>query len=176
MKSLKQAMAVLGIVTTIAVLVAVLAPKSARAVVAALVQILPGTTTHLGQNESQLVNLFCGVNLTDCFSLDSSGSLAPTNYVVPAGYTLVITDYEWTLNGGAPGQVQVCDVFNVIVGVSIGSLLPVGSCTMTTAGGDAHRAEHFTSGVRVVSGAHIRDSNAAAGIGSADIEGYLVPN
>jgi len=168
-------MVVLGTFTTIALLIAVLAPKSARAVVAALVQIVPGTTTHMGQNESQLVNLFCGVNLIDCFSLDSSGSLAPTNYVVPAGYTLVITDYEWNLNG-APGQVQACDGLDVIVGVSIASLLPVGSCTITTAGGDAYRAEHYTSGIRVVSGAHIRDSNAAAGIGSADIQGYLVPN
>jgi hypothetical protein len=175
MRLLKQTMAVLGTVTTIALLIAVLAPRSARAVVAALVQIVPGTTTHMGQNESQLVNLFCGINLTDCFSLDSSGSLASTNYVVPVGYTLVITDYEWNLNG-APGQEQACDVLNVIVGGSIGSLLPVGSCTTTTVGGDAYRAEHFTSGIRVVSGAHIRDINAAAGIGSADIQGYLVPN
>ncbi|MGB7023965.1 MAG: hypothetical protein WBD73_09220 [Candidatus Acidiferrales bacterium] len=175
MRLLKQAMAVLGTVIAIAVLVAVLAPQSARAVVAALVQIVPGTTTHLGQNESQLVALFCGVNSTACFSMDSSGSIALTNYVVPAGYTLVITDYEWTLFG-ASGQARACDTIDVIVGVSTRPLLPVGSCTITTAGGEAYRAEHFTSGIRVASGVPIRDSDAAAGIGSADIQGYLVPN
>lgn len=175
MKLLKQAMTVLGTFATIALLIAVLAPKSARAVVAALVQVVPGTTTHVGQNESQLVNLFCGVNLTDCFSMDSSGSLASTNYVVPAGYTLVVTDYEWTLFG-APGQARACDTIDVIVGVSTRPLLPAGSCTTTTAGGDAYRAEHFTLGIRVASGVPIRDADAAAGIGSADIQGYLVPN
>ncbi len=174
MRFLKQTMAVLGAITTIVVLLAVLAPKSARAVVAALVQIVPGTTTHLGQNESQLVSLFCD-NSIGCFSMDSSGSIALTNYVVPAGYTLVITDYEWRVHG-APGQASACDTIDATVGASTRPLLAVGSCTITTAGGDGYRAEHFASGIRVASGLPILDNNAASGIGDADIQGYLVPN
>lgn len=175
MRLLKQAMAVLGTVTTIALLVAVLAPRSARAVVAAFVQIVPGTTTHVGQNESQLVSLFCGIAEIGCQSVDSSGAFSVGAYVVPAGYTLVITDYEWNLFA-VPGGVQVCDTIDVIVGVSTRPLLLVGSCSTSTAGGAGYRAEHFTSGIRVASGVPLRDLNATNGVGSADIQGYLVPN
>jgi hypothetical protein len=59
MRLLKQAMAVLGTVLTITALVAIISPKTAHALAAALVQIQPGTTTHVGQNEGQLVSLFC---------------------------------------------------------------------------------------------------------------------
>jgi hypothetical protein len=144
-------------------------------VVATLVQIVPGSTTHVGQNESQLVSLFCGVGSSSCLPMDSSGLISLTPYVVPAGYTLVITDYEWDIFG-APAQVKACDEIDVVVGVSTRPLQPIGSCAVTTAGGEAYRGEHYTSGLRVASGIPIHDSDAAAGIGSADIQGYLVPN
>lgn len=175
MQFAKRLLMIAGAVALSGLFAAMFVPRTVHAIVATLVQIVPGTTTHLGQNESQFVNLFCGVGRDGCLPMDSSGLLTLTNYVVPAGYTFVITDYEWDLFG-ASGGVQVCDTMEVIVGVSTRPLLPVQSCTVSTAAGVGHRAEHFTSGLRVASGIPIRDADANAGIGSADIQGYLVPN
>jgi hypothetical protein len=102
MKLLKQALGGLGALTVFAVVVAFVAPKTAHALAAALVQIVPGTTTHVGQNESQLVSLFCAPGKDYCSSEDLSGALSSTPYVVPSGYTLIVTDWEW-FGGGQTG-------------------------------------------------------------------------
>lgn len=71
MRLLKQAWTVFATVVVIALLLAIVSPKAAHAVAAARVQIVPGTTTHVGQNESQLVSLLCNAS---CVAVDPSGS------------------------------------------------------------------------------------------------------
>jgi hypothetical protein len=171
MKLLKQALGVLGALVVLAVIVAFLAPKEAHALAAALVQIVPGTTTHVGQNESRLVSLRCLAE-PGCFSLDPAGEISsPTLYVVPSGYTLIVTDWEWVYTDkGTPGNL----VENQLVNASGGDL--VFSLALIASGGGAFTHEHYESGIRVGSGATIEDFFAANGAGFGAIQGYLVPN
>jgi hypothetical protein len=117
MKVLKQALGGLRALTVLAV-VAFVAPKTAHALAAALVQIVPGTTTHVGQNESQLVSLLCGNGIAYCGAVDLSGPTSASPYVVPSGYRLIVTDWEWVGNGGAPqGQYTCNNIRNVSGGI-----------------------------------------------------------
>jgi hypothetical protein len=67
---MKKMLSALGGIFPVALLIAALTPKATRGVAAALVQIVPGTTTHVGQNEGQLVSLFCPVASKNCFAID----------------------------------------------------------------------------------------------------------
>jgi hypothetical protein len=172
MKLLKQALGGLGALTVFAVMVAFIAPKTAHALAAALVQIVPGTTTHVGQNESQLISLLCSTGHAYCRAVDLSGAFSSTPYVVPSGYTLIVTDWEWIGNGGAPqGEFAFDSLRNPNDGVFANS-----GALVTTTGSAPYTHEHYATGVRIGSGVTIEDSLAAVGDGFANIQGYLVPN
>lgn len=96
MNMTRKVLTALGGIFLAALFLAALAPQATRAVAAALVQLVPGTTTHMGQNESRMVSLFCEAGNNFCNAVDSSGTLSTAAYEVPAGFTLVITDYEYT--------------------------------------------------------------------------------
>jgi hypothetical protein len=98
MRLLKETLGILGALVIVALIVAFVAPKRTHAVVATLVQILPGTTTHVGQNQSQLVSLFCPTNFSYCLELSGKGGYSFTAYAVPSGYTLIVTDYQFNAN------------------------------------------------------------------------------
>jgi len=177
MRLLKQALAGLGAFVVFAAIAALVAPQHAHAVAAALVQIVPGTTTHVGQDEGQLVSLKCELGKAFCQSLDSAGNLAAGAYEVPAGFTLVITDYgfeEFGL-GSLTGQFA-CDAFFASTVNQNLSLLPIPSCAVVDTAGFVSSAKHFTTGIRAASGVSIGDQAAAFGDGDASIQGYLVPN
>jgi hypothetical protein len=174
MKFAKRLLMVAGAVAIAGVLSVALVPRAVRAVVATLVQVVPGSTTHVGQNESQMVGLYC-VGAT-CYPLNGSGTALASSYVVPAGYTFMITDYEWIDYGSAPSGQLVCDyIFMSLNNVNYAAL-PAGSCTIASSDNRAYRADHFTAGVRVASGMTIFDGNASNGYGYSAIQGYLVPN
>jgi hypothetical protein len=181
MNVIRKAVSALGGVFLAALLLSALAPKATRAIAAALVQIVPGSTTHVGQNESSLVSLFCtaiGARAA-CFPVDSSGNIDFTaGYTVPTGSTLVITDYEYfTSEEGAPAGKYICDTLLAqLSSTTQGILLPREVCAVADQFSNAYGKEHFTTGVRVASGATIQDLRAQAGFGQANIQGYLVPN
>jgi hypothetical protein len=170
MKLLKQALGGLGALTVLAVIVAFVAPKTAHALAAALVQIVPGTTTHMGQNESQLVSLLCN-NENGCYSIDSTGAISLTTYyTVPTGYTLIITDWEWesrSLSGRASDG-----LLNKVTNAGL-----VNSQAFVASGASAAFVhEHYLTGIRVGSGVQLLDLSADEGFGESDVQGYLVPN
>lgn len=170
MKRLKQALGGLGALTLLAVVVAFVAPKTAHALAAALVQIVPGTTTHVGQNESQLVSLLCN-NENGCYSIDSTGAISLTTYyTVPTGYTLIITDWEWesrSLSGRASDG-----LLNKVTNAGL-----VNSQAFVASGASAAFVhEHCLTGIRVGSGVQLLDLSADEGFGESDVQGYLVPN
>lgn len=174
MRLLKQAMAVVGTVTMIAVLMAFVAPRSAHAVVAALVQIVPGTTTHVGQNESQLVYLSCHPGSSNCVSVDPKAVESTTAYVVPQGYTLVVTDYSWSafgVVGISAGVLRTDELFN-----SSNSQPFAFSNALSDQVGAAAAHEHYATGIRVGSGVTLEDAIAENSQGGSSILGYLVPN
>jgi hypothetical protein len=181
MRLLKQAVTMLGAVMIVAVLVAVVAPKRVQAVVATLVQIVPGSTTHLGQNESQIVTLGCyGPNFYCVEESTSTGLVCcgGTTYVVPAGYTLIVTDYSWISNGGYVAQgTYACDL--ILAGQSSSTLYEYASshtCGLADATGTVAKDTHFTTGVRIPSGSTLSDYLSFENKGESSLQGYLVPN
>jgi hypothetical protein len=176
MNKMRKVLTALGGVFLAALLLAALAPKVTRAVAAALVQIVPGTTTHMGQNESRIVSLYCIAGNNFCNAVDASGNVSTAAYEVPAGFTLVITDYEYkysAASAGDAGQLR-CDEFYNVSGVL--SLLPIASCALVDTNGFVYGKERFTTGIRVGSGVTVADFDAASRLGFAALQGYLVPN
>jgi hypothetical protein len=172
MRLLKEALGALGALVVVAIIVAFVAPKRAHAVVAALVQIVPGTTTHVGQNESQLVSLSCSLGYSYCLSVTPEGQLSSTAYVVPSGYTLVMTDWAWFGYDGEAGGLRQDFLFNS--GTSSSGFAE--SCVIADKNGNAYTHEHYATGIRVGSGVTIGDGLAFDSQGTAWIQGYLVPN
>jgi hypothetical protein len=171
MKVLKQALGGLGALTIVAVIVAFIAPKTAHALAAALVQIVPGTTTLVGQNESQLVSLFCAPGKDYCSSEDLSGALCSAPYVVPSGYTLIVTDWEWFGGGGQTGILVEDSLVNII-----GDFILATSWAPADGAGNASTHERYVTGIRLSSGTRIFDYLVYQRDGQASIQGYLVPN
>ena len=168
MNYVRKTMSALGGIFLAALLIAALAPKATRGVAAALVQIIPGSTTHMGQNESQLVSLFCGVDSTPCVRIDLPGTSFPP-FVVPSGFTLIVTDWEWTRGGVEPGALSAN-------GLSSPTSLLVGSDALADQLGVCYAHEHYETGIKFGSGQTIIDQVASGGSGASHIQGYLVPN
>jgi hypothetical protein len=174
MKLLKQALGGLGALTVFAVVVAFVAPKTAHALAAALVQIVPGTTTHVGQNESQLVSLICLQHHLYCSAIDAEGNISTSAYAVPAGYTLIITDYQSNMSYPDNPNQELSDfLLNQ-------NANPTNNTLIFTQGlsdkyGTAYGHEHLVSGVRLASGGTPMDADAI-GQTLAFAQGYLVPN
>jgi len=172
MRLLKQALALLGALVVVALIAAFIAPNRAHALAAALVQIVPGTTTHVGQNESQLVSLVCVSGPGTCLPIDSNAALSSTPYVVPSGYTLIVTDWEWSCSCGGASVGET--VANSLVNERNSFVRSVAFVTIADTGTYTH--EHYATGIRVGSGVEIEDFLASIGVGSSSIQGYLVPN
>jgi hypothetical protein len=165
----------------VVVLILLLAtPRAAHAVVAALVEVVntsanpvPVTTpTHLGVPLSSLVALNCITSGTSCSSfrqIDASGNQAATDYTIPAGHTLILTDVEWEAIGGTAGQVAFLN-FRCAGGCAF----VFSSRVIADSAGIASTADHLTSGVPLV-------FLPTVGVGDASnlsylvLRGYLVP-
>jgi hypothetical protein len=156
--------------------VAVVAPKTAHAVAAALVQIVPGTTTHVGQNESQLVALSCASGNSYCNAVDPQGNIDTTAYAVPTGYTLIVTDYEWTRSISLSADRTVFDLLEFESSSPPVFHNLVHSSAVTDSLGIASVHDRFATGVRIGSGIQPVDNQALNSTGFAYVQGYLVPN
>jgi hypothetical protein len=179
MKLLKQALTVLATAVVVAAILVLVTPKTAHSGVATLVQLAPGNVTAQGQGEGALVSLLCESTIVSygiaggCESVNSSG--VPTNqpYSVPAGDTLIVTDYEWYSQNPQDAGLNACDTF--LSSYSLARLLPVSSCALSDKNGNVYGREHFTTGIRIASGEQIYDFQAQNGWFAA-IQGYVVPN
>ena len=174
MRLLKEALGILGALVIVAIILAFVAPNRARAVAATLVQIVPGNTTHVGQAESKLVSLGCAESKAYCFEIDAEGNLSgeSTPYVVPKGYTLIVTDYHWRGFNSQSGTQILEYLYNAANKSS--------AFNDSEAESDENRLafvdEHYATGFRVASGVTIADALATTSSGSSFVQGYLVPN
>jgi hypothetical protein len=181
MRLLKHAMAVLGTATMVVVLMAVVAPKTTHSLAAALVQVVPGTTTHVGQNESRLVSLLCAgrdvFSVNPCQEIDPEGKVSNTSYVVPSGFTLILTDYEWQVVVTSPvcgtaGDLTTDQLHNAKTGDPYATVLSIADPI-----GHSYGHEHYSTGIRVGSGVMLDDFQGNENhCGFAYVQGYLVPN
>jgi hypothetical protein len=161
-----------------ALVLAALAPKATRAVAAAFVQIVPGNTTHVGQYESKLVSVLCQSG-TSCQQIDASGNISPLPYEVPAGFTFVLTDYEWVADYTSTtlGGQAICDRILNANATSGLNIIFGPACATFDNSGVAYGKEHFTAGIPIASGTVFYDLLASEANGNGcSIQGYLVPN
>lgn len=172
---LKQALSVLATVVVLAAVAELVAPKRAQGVVAALVQLAPNAVTHVGQNQTQLVNLWCYRPNNYCWAIDPTGALVSNvgaAYVVPQGYTLILTDWEWSAYSGQAGDFLGDSLYsNTTLSLDFAD-----SSAIASNFGFAYLHEHFEAGIRVGSGVTLADLAAAENRGAARVQGYLVPN
>jgi len=175
MAMLNRMFQLFGVVLAVSVLVALVAPKAAHAAIVRLVQLVPGTVTHVGQNQDNLVYLDCNFG-GPCKEVSPTGQVASSAYLVPRGYTLIITDYEWEAYEGTAGA-YLCDSFVISPpqGPMSGAIL-LPSCAIADIAGRADGKEHYTTGIRVATDFTVIDYDASQGYGLGSIQGYLVPN
>lgn len=114
MRLLKQAMAVLGTVVVIALLVALVTPKTAHAIIATAVQVVntsanPAATLDNSKAASQIVELVCLVasaeQTTSCEQETAANEFS--GFMVPAGQTLIITSVDIQTGPAGPGFAAV---------------------------------------------------------------------
>lgn len=176
----KRVLTLLGLVVLTGAFVCMLAPNATHALVATLVQVTNtsanpvavNTLTHLGVPLSSFVTLRCINSGTTCSSfrqIDASGNQAATDYAIPAGQTLIVTDVEWEAIGGTAGQ----DTFL--------NFLCVGGCdfvyqsrVIADAGQHASTADHLTAGVPLVYLPTVIVGDAIS-LSRLVVRGYLVP-
>ena len=145
------------------ILGAMFGPRTAHALVATLVQIVPNATTHVGQTQSQLVNLYCA---TVCRQRFTDGTSSTSLFEVPVGQSLVITDWEWQLSFGSPNVYNCASVF--INGLARTLMT---SCALSDSTGTSAGKEHLTTGVVLASGFGLVGNDSFF-----FLQGYLVPN
>ncbi len=176
----KAIVPLLGVAVVVLVLL-IATPRAVHAIVATVVQVantsanpVPVTTpTHLGVPLSSLVALNCMISGTTCSSfrqIDASGNQAATDYTIPAGQTLLVTDVEWEAIGGTAGQITFLNLL-----CSGGCAFVYQSRVVADAGQHASIAEHLTSGVPLVYLPTVLVGNAVA-LSRLVIRGYLVPS
>lgn len=179
MKFAKRLLMVAGAVALSGLLAAMLVPRAVRAVVATLVQIVPGPATQVGQSETQLVALTCSQGQSYCLRQSPSGgflSLSP--FVVPTGYTLIVTDYNWYyIHDTCPSPGDLCPGDQLTnLSATIGGYFAMVEDVLAQSNGSAFGHQHFNSGVAVASGVTVTDTAANSSVGGATVYGYLVPN
>src|ERR1700693_281382 len=173
MRLLKETLGIWVALVIVAVILAFVAPNRARAVAATLVQIVPGNTTHVGQAESRLVSLKCFIGKAYCSEIDAEANVdESTPYVVPKGFTLIVTDYEWQGSSQSAGLIGD-DLGNINVGFYNAS---EAQAIQTGVDYNAYGHEHYATDFRVGSGAKLTDFQANSSTGASLVQGYLVPN
>jgi hypothetical protein len=115
--------------------------------------------------------LFCFQGKAYCSEIDAEGNVdQSTAYVVPKGFTLIVTDYEWQ-STPSQGSGLVGDyVYNTKVGLLNASEAEPNQF------GQAYADVHYATGFRVGSGVTLADSLASSSTGASLVHGYLVPN
>jgi len=125
MRLLKQTMAVLGCLVVIAVVVALVAPKSAQAVVSTMVTVINPSSQPVFTLDADAHNSF--VASDGCaFYKGSSQCVIPDLYTVPEGDIAVIDSVSAVcslVSGTSPSNISVA--FTSPAGVMVGVNLPV---------------------------------------------------
>jgi hypothetical protein len=175
MNVLRKFLVGLGSLVVVALVLALAAPKTVRAVVSTLVTVSnttsnPVPTADVYHSATQSVSLFCDFSLnTSCISLPPTGG-PNVAYTVPAGQTLMVTDVEITTAGGG-GNAQF--------GLDYNGCTPapavVCRAQLWTAPNDGDTHEFaFPTGIPFPAGAQLSIVGVISSIGV--VRGYLTSN
>lgn len=172
----KIAFGISGIVV-VALVLALAAPKRVHAVVSAFVTVAntsanPVPTTDVMRSVAQNVELQCDPRgAPSCFLLSPTGlNVNPTQYIVPPGSNLVITDVEIFAPQG--GGTTTLLLFSTIPGN------PPRTENWAVAGDGATHQFEFPSGIVILPGATLTCASGEppTAVSLAIIRGYLTAN
>jgi hypothetical protein len=128
--------------------------------------------THLGVPVGNLVTLACLTSGTTCSSfrqVSSGGVQAATDYSIPPGETLIVTDLSWEATFGTAGHT----IFLNLACTSACAFLHTSS-VVADAGGIGSTTDHLTSGLDLVYLPTIIVANAS-NLSYLVLRGYLTP-
>jgi hypothetical protein len=175
----KATVPLMGVAVVVMVLL-LITPRAVHGVVATLVDVVNtsanpvpvNTPTHLGVPLGSFVSLNCMTSGTTCSSFrqfDASGNQSATDYTIPAGHTLIVTDAEWEAIGGTAGR-------NAFLNLRCagGCAFVYSSRVVADSAGIASTADHLTSGVPLVFLPAVSVGDASA-LSYLVLRGYLVP-
>jgi len=99
MRFAKRILMAAGALALAGLLGVAIAPKSAHAVVASLVQVVntaanPAITQDTSRQAAQVVSLYCAESPALCNQIPEGGGITGTTYTVPAGFHLIITSVD----------------------------------------------------------------------------------
>jgi hypothetical protein len=130
------------------------------------------TPTHLGVPVGNLVTLECISSGTTCSSfrqISSGGVEATTDYSIPPGETLIITDLNWEATFGTAGHT----IF-LSLGCTSSCAFTYTSSVVADAGGLGTTTDHLTSGLALVYLPTI-SLGSAGHLSQLLLRGYLTP-
>jgi hypothetical protein len=145
-------------------------PRTAHALVAALVQVsntaaAPAITLDVSRVASQNVQLACGGNQTKCFQILPDGTApAVTGYIVPAGRSLVITTVDISTIGSGSGSALL---------MQTNSSGESTRASWTFAAGPSFQFQ-YPSGIVLSSGSEVFVDTVSPPFNGALLTGYLV--
>jgi hypothetical protein len=172
-----------------------IAPRAAHGLVAALVQVTNTTAnpvpavlpTHLGTSASDLITIECFApsaplcKPASFFTVNPDGTEGPT-FVIPGGQALVITDVQWAMSGGVPGDTASLELGTqlgaAVIGVERIQILVApyfyGGAAGVDPTGYAARTDQILGGVMTTVVPTAEVGNGSSGvIGLVIIHGYL---
>src|SRR5512138_308773 len=125
--------------------------------------------THLGRPTADLVTLgrLSGGTLR---RISADGTPENTEFVVPVGLVLIVTDFSWT-EGGDPATVAGSSAtFRLLNGASI---VHVTAATLGS-NGQGGSSEAMTSGIAFAAGSSVRWQTTTASAFDVAVHGYLI--
>jgi hypothetical protein len=128
--------------------------------------------THLGVPAGNLVTLWCFTTSTGCSSfrqVSPGGVMATTDYSIPPGETLIVTDLNWSAIGGSPGRTIFLNL-----GCTSGCGFTYNSSVVADVNGEGSTNDHLTSGLDLVYLPTIVLGDATR-LEGLTLRGYLTP-
>jgi hypothetical protein len=175
MRFVKRLFMGIGAVVLAGFLLTLVVPKAIHAAVATLVQVANTATSPVpitDVSKGNPVMLSCLASGTTCSSfrqVNASGVQSPSDYSIPPGDTLIVTDVEWEAVGGLAGRFAFLNF-----ACTSGCGFVYSSRVVADSAGIASTADHLTSGVALVYLPTVTVGDAV-GLSYLALRGYLVP-
>jgi hypothetical protein len=175
MKFLKAFLTVIGGGSVLVVIGLVATPKSAHALVAALVEVVntaaaPAVTQDVGKLAGQAVQVWCPFSFVGCFAPYPSVS-APT-YTVPVGQSLMVTSVDFVWKGG-PGS-PASNSYTLYCGPTLSLAAEVGEWFLP---GDTSPSQFiYPSGYKIPGGCAVSIATSSTNNYDVIVRGYLSTN
>jgi hypothetical protein len=174
MKFVKSILMGTGAVVLAGLILTLLAPKAAHAIVATAVSVVntaaaPAVTQDVGKLAGQAVQVWCPFSVIGCYPFPTFSGPA---YTVPAGHSLMVTsvDFVWEGAGGTPAS----NFYALYCGPIFSSTSEVGEWFLP--GGTSPSQFVYPSGYKISGGCDIGIVFPTTDTYDVILRGYLTTN